>query len=296
VNNYLGGAGENVMFGGADPHIRGLTPSDIEIRRNHLHKSPEWRGRWTVKNLFELKHAQRVLVEGNVMENNWVDAQAGFAVLFTPLSDNNSAPWTTVRDVTFRHNVVRNSPAGVNVSARNAYGQNPVWPEEPATRIDIVDNLIVEIGGEGQNGRLFQLLNDLRDVRIVHNTALATHSAILFESERGPIRGLVVRDNVLAHGEYGFFSSNGQGSAALAHHAPDAVVTGNVIIGAPAERYPPRNLYPPAARDFFISPRTGDFRLRSFATVGFSTRADDGKPRGVDMEALARATAGVAAR
>ena len=292
VNNYLAGAGENVMFGGADPHIRGLTPSDIEIRRNHLHKPLDWRGRWTVKNLFELKHAQRVLVEGNVMENNWVDAQAGFAVLFTPLSDNNSAPWTTVRDVTFRHNVVRNSPAGVNVSGGNAYGPNPVWPE-PAARIDIVNNLLVDIGAEGQNGRLFQLLNDIRGLRIAHNTGLATHSAILFESDRGPLKGLVVKDNVLAHGEYGFFSSNGQGSAALAHFAPGAVVSGNVLIGAPADRYPAGNFFPPAARELFINRRDGDYRLRSFAATGIGARADDGKPRGVDMAALREATDGV---
>ena len=33
VNNYLEGAGENVMFGGADPRIPNLVPSDIEIRK-----------------------------------------------------------------------------------------------------------------------------------------------------------------------------------------------------------------------------------------------------------------------
>ena len=38
VNNYLEGAGENVMFGGADPRIKNLVPSDIEIRRNHFFK------------------------------------------------------------------------------------------------------------------------------------------------------------------------------------------------------------------------------------------------------------------
>ena len=36
VNNYLEGAGENLMFGGADPSIPNLVPSDIEIRRNHF--------------------------------------------------------------------------------------------------------------------------------------------------------------------------------------------------------------------------------------------------------------------
>ena len=38
VNNYLEAAGENVMFGGADPSIAELVPSDIEFRHNHCFK------------------------------------------------------------------------------------------------------------------------------------------------------------------------------------------------------------------------------------------------------------------
>ena len=44
-NNLLEGAGENVMFGGADPAIRGLVPSNIVIRRNLIRKPLAWRGR-----------------------------------------------------------------------------------------------------------------------------------------------------------------------------------------------------------------------------------------------------------
>ena len=80
VNNYLEGAGENVMFGGADPAIRDLVPSDIEFRSNYCFKPLSWKiGHpsyagipWAVKNLFELKNARRVLIEGNLFENNWV--------------------------------------------------------------------------------------------------------------------------------------------------------------------------------------------------------------------------------
>src|SRR2546429_1222426 len=43
VNNYLEGAGENVLFGGADPGISNLVPSDIEIRKNYLVKPLSWR-------------------------------------------------------------------------------------------------------------------------------------------------------------------------------------------------------------------------------------------------------------
>src|SRR5215203_4288215 len=42
-NNYLEGAGENVMFGGADPAIPDLVPSDITFRRNLVSRPMAWR-------------------------------------------------------------------------------------------------------------------------------------------------------------------------------------------------------------------------------------------------------------
>lgn len=42
-NNYLEAAGENLLFGGADPQIAGLVPEDIVIRRNFFTKPIEWR-------------------------------------------------------------------------------------------------------------------------------------------------------------------------------------------------------------------------------------------------------------
>jgi len=120
VNNYLEGAGENVLFGGVDPAIPNLVPSDIEIRRTTC--SSLARGRpaaratpasaGSVKNLFELKNAQRILIDGNLLENNWADAQNGYGVLFTVRNQDGTAPWSTVRDVTFTNNILRHSGGG----------------------------------------------------------------------------------------------------------------------------------------------------------------------------------------
>ena len=38
---------------------------------------------WSVKNLLELKMGRNVIIDGNVLENSWGDAQIGYAVLFT---------------------------------------------------------------------------------------------------------------------------------------------------------------------------------------------------------------------
>jgi hypothetical protein len=110
VNNHLEGEGGNLMFGGADPSIPDLIPSDIEIRGNHFFKPLSWKighptyagTPWSVKNLFELKNARRVLAEGNLLEHNWQHDQNGFAILFTVRNQDGGARWSTVEDVTFR--------------------------------------------------------------------------------------------------------------------------------------------------------------------------------------------------
>ena len=72
-NNYLEAAGENILVGGADASSADLLPADIDIRDNHIFKPLSWAGRWTIKNLLELKVGVRVLIEGNLLENCWTD-------------------------------------------------------------------------------------------------------------------------------------------------------------------------------------------------------------------------------
>ena len=94
VNNFLEAAGECIMMGGGEATV---TPADIEIRHNHMFKPLIWmKGQpgfvggvdgspFIVKNFFELKNAQRVLFEGNLLENNWGGfSQTGFAILLAP--------------------------------------------------------------------------------------------------------------------------------------------------------------------------------------------------------------------
>ena len=121
-NNYLEGAGENIIFGGADPVVPDLVPSDIIVRDNLLQKQLSWKWRtyptkWVVKNLFELKSARRVLIDNNTFVNNWYQDQVGFAILFTPKNQNGGAPWTAVEDVTFVNNIVSNVASGVRTLA-----------------------------------------------------------------------------------------------------------------------------------------------------------------------------------
>lgn len=65
---------------------------------------------WAVKNLFELKNARRVTIEFHVFENNWANAQMGYAILFTPRNQNGGCNWCVVEDVTFNTTSSGTSP------------------------------------------------------------------------------------------------------------------------------------------------------------------------------------------
>jgi hypothetical protein len=247
-NNYLEAAGENIMFGGADPAIQGLVPSDIVVRRNHLAKPLRWKidhptyegTPWAVKNLFELKNARRVLVEWNLLEHNWPHAQNGFAILFTVRNQDGAAPWSVVEDVTFQNNAVRRVAAGVNV-----LGRDDNHKSRQTARISIQNNLFTEVGGEwGGNGRLFQLLSGTSDVSIRHNTAAQSGGAV-FGGDDEPHSGFVFQNNVMPDNGAGFVGSGtAPGVASLVRFFPDAVVTGNAFIGGAPAHYPPGNSFP----------------------------------------------------
>jgi GDP-mannose 6-dehydrogenase len=251
-NDYLEGAGENVLFGGMDPPNRNRIPSDIVVRGNHFRKPLAWKGgerewdgsKWTVKNLFELKNARRVLVEHNLFENNWPDGQNGFAILFTVRNQDGTAPWSTVEDVSFRGNVVRNTGGGVNLLGRD---DSRAELTGRVHRVHIRDNLFYEVGGARWRGTgtLFQLLQGTTDVVIEHNTAFHTGNVISADGQ--PHERFVFRNNVVMHNEYGITGAGkGVGTAAIDAFFPGAVVRRNVIAGGHAEDYPPDNFFPPS--------------------------------------------------
>jgi GT2 family glycosyltransferase len=258
ANNYLEAAGENLMFGGADPSIEGLVPSDIQITRNHFAKPLRWRrgdpafegSAWAIKNLFELKNARRVVVDGNLFEHNWPDAQNGFAVLLTVRNQDGRAPWSVVEDVMFSNNVVRRVAAGINI-----LGTDDIHPSQRTSRIAIQGNLFLDVGGQWGSGRLFQLLDGVQDVRISHNTAFQSGASV-FGGDNAPHPGFVFENNVVLHNEFGIGGSGaGIGRPALARYFPGGVVRRNQFIGGDTATYPPDNFFPPTKREAgFVSP------------------------------------------
>ncbi len=293
VNNYLEGAGENIFFGGADPAVPNLIPSDIEIRQNRVSKPLAWKGVWTAKNLLELKNARRVLVEGNIFENSWADGQVGFAVLFKSVNQAGNCPWCGTSDVTFRYNVIRNSAAGVNIASHPE-----TYPTIPATRILITHNLLDGVGHANgtDNGRMFMLLGGLNDVAVVHNTGIhntfSGSGQFLYMDIGGdqPGQNMVIRDNVGTWGgPWGAVMGNTtQGAPALGAFSARYAFERNVVIGMPSNllgTYPTNNGYPNnLGLVSFVNSAAADYRLSSGSP--YSRSASDGTDPGADFATL----------
>ena len=296
-NNYLEAAGENLLFGGGDPVIRDLTPSDIEIRGNHVSKPLRWkvgdpafaRVPWAVKNLFELKNARRVLVEGNLFEHNWAHAQAGFAIVFTVRNEDGGAPWSAVQDVTFVNNIVRRAGAGVNI-----LGRDNNHPSQPTERLLIANNLFDEIDGArwGGPGTLFQILDGTAHLTIEHNTAFQQGAIIVAEGR--PHADFVYRNNLTPHNAAGIAGTGtGAGAATLSTYFPGSIVAGNVIAGGRASVHPPDNFFPVSLEMVgFVNRAGGNYRLT--AASRYRRVGTDGRDPGVDLDALTTAVHGAA--
>lgn len=289
-NNHLEGSGQNIMFGGADPAVANVSPSDITIRGNHLFKPMSWgNGKWTVKASFELKHAKRLLFENNVIENHWADAQVGFAILIQAANQDNTAPWSIIQDITIRSNIIRNSTSGFNLLSRVTVGGR--ISNQPTKRVLVRNNIFTDIGHDpvtGAVGRYVQLMSDHEDVSIVENTFVGTgaNNAVIFDGE--PSKRLTIFNNVFGPSAYGFIGSGfGEGTASIAQFAPGALVRGNVLAGHIERLYPASNFFPAALQSSdFMNAGGGDFTLRQ--ALPFS--ASDGALVGADGQSILAAT------
>ena len=289
VNNYLEGAGENVMFGGASPAITNLVPSDIEFRRNHCYKPLSWKPddpsytgvAWAVKNLFELKNAQRLLIDGNVFENNWVAVQSGMAILFTPRGEGGQAPWAVVQDVTFTNNVVRHSAGGISIT-----GYDDGGPTQQTKRVSISNNLFDDIGAArwGENGRLLQMLDGTAYVKVNHNTIF--HTSYIIVAEGRTHTGFVYTNNISRHNSYGVFGTGaGTGLSTLDLYFPGYSFARNIMTAGPASLYPSGNFFPPSPEDVgFIDLSGGNYRLA--AGSPYKGAGTDGRDVGADIDQL----------
>ncbi len=245
---------------------------------------------WQVKNLFELKNARHSLIESNVFENNWLNAQKGYAILFTPRNQDGGCTWCIVEDVTFQYNLVRNVAGAISVlgyDAPNVSGQT----NNVTIRHNLFYGITSGLGGTGW----FMLIGDKpRDVVIDHNTIDYDGTTAVYAyggSATAPqaITGFRFTNNALRHNLYGINgASSSFGNAALAAYFPGSVVQKNWFQGGSASRYPAGNLFSGPFGSAFMNTVLGDYRVSvSSVLIGAGT---DGTNIGAD---ISKVTSGV---
>ena len=334
-NNFLEASTEAILFGGG---AATMSPADIQILGNHFWKPWQWMpgnkpfvggpngNPFSVKNHLELKNAVRVLIEANLMENNWGGfSQNGSAILLTPKNQHqpdgtNVCPLCQVTDVTIRYTRISHAGAGIQMAtAISGNGQNgaPALAGERWSIHDVViDDLSTKyVGG----GSVFQIMNmwptnPLNSVTINHVTAFpdpAGHMFVMGNIYQGsPMFGFVFTNNMIGTSPHPVWNTGGGKANCAYYDVPITSITKcfttftfttNALVATPPA-FPPSS-YPSASSNLF--PQTfndagfvnynngnaGNYELQSSSP--YKNKGSDGKDLGADIVGLNAALANV---
>lgn len=332
-NNFLEAAAETILFGGVLNNS--VTPADIEVTKNHMFKPLTWMpgqpgflGRpnsdstkckttpgycpFVVKNLFELKNAQRLLLEGNILEYCWPGfTQYGEAIVVNGMNPaNRTLSYISVMDITVRYNHTSHTASVFSLS-------NPGPNNLPIGRISIHDNIFDDVSAKYQNGvttgafaGVYGACSDstcgIGNISVNHNTELITQPTKWFAvvgALNGPIPNWTYTNNIVSINP-GLAIINGASTGCAGNKTTNAArvaacfspyaINHNVLIGGsgtwPAGNYLPAS--PTAARFVnYNNANGGDYRLLS--TSPYHNAGTDGKDLGADIIAVNSHTSGV---
>jgi hypothetical protein len=309
-----------------------VTPADIEIQRNHLFKPMTWmKGQpgyvggangnpFIVKNLFELKNAQRVLFQGNVLEDTWGGfSQNGFTILITPKNQSansgpgNVCPICQVTDVTIRYNTLSHMGGGLQIAnALSDNGGAPLDGERYSIHditIDDIDPVMYDGGG-----RVAEIMTQapspvLQNVSIDHITAFGPSGLFSVDSETNtPMANFSITNSIFSAGTYPVWSTGG-GTANCAYYDKPLTTftacfspqpfTNNAVIASPSafppSLWPSGNFFPTTASAVqfvnYNNANGGNYQLMS--TSPYRNAGTDGKDLGADVATIQSELAGV---
>ncbi len=332
-DNFLEASSENILFGGVTTNS--ITPADIEITNNHMFKPLTWMpgqpgfvGRpnsdstickatpgycaFVVKNLFELKNAQRILLEGNILEYCWPGfSQHGAAISVNGMNPaNRTLSYISVMDFTARYNHTSHTASVFSLS-------DPGPGNLPIGRISIHDNIFDDVSAKYQNGDPTGAYAGVYtecpgttcgngNIAVNHNTELITQPVKWFAvvgALDGAIPNWVYTNNIVSiNGGIAVLNAatigctdNRVGNAAkLAACFSPYAMTHNALIGGsgtwPAGNYLPAS--PTAVRFVnYNNANGGNYTLLS--TSPYHNAGTDGKDLGADIAAVNAQTSGV---
>jgi len=331
-DNFLEASGESIMFGGG---AATATPADIQISGNHFWKPWQWmKGNpnfvggpdghpFVVKNHIELKNAVRVLIEANLMENNWGGfSQAGYGILLTPKNQHvgvgtgsDSCPVCQVTDVTIRYVHLSHAASGISMVTSLSGNGNNGSPALAGARWSIHDVLIDDISMSfNGDGVIFEIGNSwpknaLNTVTIDHVTAFpdpAGHMLLLGNlAKNESMYGLVFTNNVMVTARYPVMNVGGGTTSCAYYDVPLTAIArcfsgytfaNNALVASPAafpaSSWPAYNMFPQTIADVaFMNFSGGDYQLQQDSP--YKNKGMDNRDLGADIVGLNEALANV---
>ena len=335
-DNFLEAAGEAILFGGG-PATK--TPADIEILSNHFWKPFQWMpgspnfvggtngNPFIVKNHLELKNAMRVLIDSNLMENNWGGfSQAGYALLLTPRNQPTQqgkgpyvCPLCQVVDITVRYTHISHAGGGIQMATAvdlpsGKRGQPALAGERWSIHDVVFDDLSKKYVG---NGTVFEIANNwvknpLNTITINHVTAFPDSSAHMMivgnPKGNGAMYAFVFTNNLIITGQYPIWDADGGNGDCAQSDVPVTIMNKcftsftfsyNGLIAPPAafppSTWPAQNMFPQTVPDVeftsFDNGNGGNYALEQSSP--YIAKGNDGKNLGADIVGLDAALANV---
>ena len=329
TDNFLEAAAENILFGGG---AATATPADIQITQNHFFKPLTWlQGQagyvdgtdgkpFVVKNLFEAKNVQRVLLDSNIMEDSWGGfSQVGFAIVLSPknqsgANNTNLCPICQVTDVTVRYSTISHVGAGLQIANAMAGNGAPL----DGQRYSIHDITIDDIDGVKYAGpSLFAEVDVvagapvLQNVTINHVTAFPPTTTLWVGDTVAvttQMKNFVFTNSIVSTGIYPIWSTGGGATNCAYYDKPLTTFNAcfspysfasDALIGSPSS-YPPSlwpsgNFFPATASAVqfvnYNGGNGGNYEL--LPSSPYKGAGSDGQDLGADVAAIDSAIAGV---
>ena len=321
-DNFIEASSENIMFGGSEAT---KTPADIEIRYNHFFKPLTWlKGQkgyvggsngnpFVVKNLLELKNAQRLLFEGNILEYSWGGfSQSGYAILLTPKNQSvnglNVCSLCEVTDITIRYSTISHVGAGLQVAnGLSDSGGAPLAGERYSIHDITVDDinpaLYVGVGVLAQVS-MGVGVPTLQQVDFNHLTGFPPTTLLNvgdFTASEPKISAFTFNNSIVNAAAYPVWSTGGGSTNCAYYDKPITTFpacfnpyyfTNNALIAvppnSPSSSWPVGNFFPlNAAAVEFVNYNNGiggNYQLQS--TSPYKNAGTDGKDLGADITTI----------
>lgn len=234
-NTYFEAASESIMYGGADNRVNGMVPTNIEFRRCSFSKPVAWRqlpalsngSTLNEKNLFEIKNARRVYVEGSVFSNHWDALRSQYYAITlksaadSPGSGQGSA-WSVAEEIVLENNRISHVNGGVAV-VRDFFYPGRTYDTLKPQHIRIINTLFDDLtsGRWGANRTWTFFMGGVDDLLVDHVSVIDTIESqtdspelLLYINSINSYRPEIT-DSILPLNTYGIRNTCGEGLTAL---------------------------------------------------------------------------------